>query len=119
MFETLICKLKSTKKLIKVSDDSKVFTILLIIRILSVFLIQTHYTADEYWQSLEIAHNLIFGYGYLTWEWILSIRSYIHPLIFAVFYQIFYIFNCDTASLLVSCISCIIDLYNFLNKNHL
>ncbi|GAA5936177.1 putative glycosylphosphatidylinositol-alpha 1,2 mannosyltransferase [Sporobolomyces koalae] len=24
---------------------------------------------DEYWQSLEVAHRLVFGYGWSTWEW--------------------------------------------------
>ena len=34
---------------------------------------------DETWQSVEIAHKLVFGYGHLTWEWVEGIRSYLHP----------------------------------------
>lgn len=30
----------------------------------------TFFQPDEYWQSLEVAHRIVFGYGYLTWEWV-------------------------------------------------
>ncbi|WWC57953.1 uncharacterized protein I303_100488 [Kwoniella dejecticola CBS 10117] len=29
----------------------------------------TYFQPDEFYQSLEVAHNYVFGYGYLTWEW--------------------------------------------------
>ena len=33
-----------------------------VIRISSVVLIQTSFNPDEYWQSIEIAHSLVFGF---------------------------------------------------------
>ncbi|WVW81638.1 hypothetical protein I302_103633 [Kwoniella bestiolae CBS 10118] len=30
---------------------------------------QTYFQPDEFYQALEPAHNHVFGYGYLTWEW--------------------------------------------------
>ena len=72
----------------------------------------TYFQPDEYWQSLEVAHRMVYGYGYLTWEWrngaqtatltsLLSkdgwrssldslgngpIRSVLHPLLFTPVY---------------------------------
>ena len=43
---------------------------------------------DETWQSVEIAHKLVFGYGHLTWEWVEGIRSYLHPCFFAIIFCI-------------------------------
>lgn len=39
----------------------KVFLGLLAFRILSVFVVQSWYVPDEYWQSLEVSHKLAFG----------------------------------------------------------
>ncbi|XP_031641017.1 GPI mannosyltransferase 3-like [Contarinia nasturtii] len=64
-----------------------VFVAFLLLRLLSVFVVKTWYVPDEYWQSLEVAHKLTFGYGYMTWEWSKGIRSYIHPLSIAVVYR--------------------------------
>lgn len=72
------------------------------VRLASVPLIQTFYVPDEYWQSLEVAHKLTFGYGYLTWEWTQGIRSYVYPAIIAGLYKILDLLQCDHALLLVS-----------------
>lgn len=61
---------------------------LVIIRIINAFTINTFFQADEYWQSLEPAHQLVYGYGYLTWEWRTGLRSFLHPLIFSILFQI-------------------------------
>lgn len=79
----------------------KIFALFLLIRIASIIFVQTFYEADEYWQSLEVAHKVVFGYGYLTWEWIEGIRSYIYPLIFAAVYQILYYIGLDTPLFLI------------------
>ena len=54
--------------------------------IVAAVLSYSWHNADETWQSVEVAHKLVFGTGYLTWEWtndiVGPIRSYIHPLIF-------------------------------------
>ncbi|KAF8629999.1 hypothetical protein AX15_003170 [Amanita polypyramis BW_CC] len=47
--------------------------------------LSTHsfFQPDEYFQSLEPAHRLVFGYGSLTWEWLTPkpIRSILYPLL--------------------------------------
>jgi phosphatidylinositol glycan class B len=57
-------------------------------RLLNALTINTFFQADEYWQALEPAHNAVFKYGYLTWEWKLGLRSYLHPLIYMLPYSI-------------------------------
>lgn len=50
---------------------------------------RTFFQPDEYWQSLEIAHRIVFGYGYQTWEWMTSkpIRSVVYPAMFVPLYK--------------------------------
>lgn len=60
---------------------------LVVYRSVCAFLQQTAFAPDEYWQGPEISHRLVFGYGHMTWEWIAGIRSYVHPLMYAVVYQ--------------------------------
>ena len=56
---------------------------------------------DEVYQTLEVAHKLVYGYGIISWEWIVGsfpttsnpagfgpIRSLITPLIFATIFVI-------------------------------
>jgi len=68
---------------------------LFIFRLLNAFSVQTFFNPDEYWQSLEIAHKITFGYGYLSWEWREGIRSFFHPLLFAAIYKFLEIFHLD------------------------
>ncbi|KAL9932066.1 hypothetical protein V8E36_009127 [Tilletia maclaganii] len=46
----------------------RVFYLFLIFR-LSCGIACTYFQPDEFWQSLEVAHRIVFGYGYQTWEW--------------------------------------------------
>lgn len=39
----------------------KVLLLFLLFRIASVFLVKTFFVPDEYWQSLEVGHKLVFG----------------------------------------------------------
>lgn len=57
--------------------------------------------ADEYWQSVEIAHKMVFGYGHETWEWTIAtpIRSTLHPFLYAIGYWFLRIFSLDTGFL--------------------
>ncbi|ROT64741.1 hypothetical protein C7M84_017308 [Penaeus vannamei] len=73
----------------------------LLVRLSSVFLVQTWFVADEYWQATEVAHNLAFGYGYLTWEWRVGLRSILYPSVFACLYKVLAIFNLDYPLLLI------------------
>jgi phosphatidylinositol glycan class B len=51
----------------------------LLIRVAVALLTRTFFQPDEYYQSLEPAHHIVFGYGALTWEWFTSIRSVLYP----------------------------------------
>jgi phosphatidylinositol glycan class B len=63
---------------------------LIAFRVLNALVVETFHVPDEYWQSTEVAHRAVFGYGFLTWEWQphATLRSFLHPAIFAFFYQI-------------------------------
>lgn len=75
---------------------------LIIWRLISVFIVQTSHVPDEYWQSLEVAHNLAFNYGHLTWEWKLMIRSYIYPFLISILYKILATLNLDSVNMLTT-----------------
>ncbi|KAF8965276.1 glycosyltransferase family 22 protein [Flammula alnicola] len=53
------------------------------LRVLIALFTRTFFQPDEYFQSLEPAHHLVFGYGHLTWEWMLPqpIRSIAYPAV--------------------------------------
>jgi phosphatidylinositol glycan class B len=58
--------------------------------------VRSYFVPDEYWQSLEVSHNLVFGYGYLTWEWQdHKLRSVLHPLIYAGLYWVLKVTRTD------------------------
>eukprot|EP00741_Cyanophora_paradoxa_P015811 tig00020904_g15264.t1 len=64
-----------------------VLAVLLFRLAISATLLQTYFNPDEYWQGPEIAHRLVYGYGYETWEWRAAIRSYAHPTLLALAYR--------------------------------
>ncbi|CAI9102775.1 OLC1v1001100C1 [Oldenlandia corymbosa var. corymbosa] len=78
------------------SSLRKVFWFCLVFRLMNALLVQTYFNPDEHWQALEVAHRITFGYGHLTWEWNRGIRSYLHPVIFALLYKVLAIFHLDT-----------------------
>ena len=61
---------------------------LLFLRLLYATFTLTYAVPDEYWQGPEVAHRLVFGRGFLTWEWDSSValRSYLHPLLISLGY---------------------------------
>lgn len=71
------------------------------LRILNCFLVQTSFVPDEYWQSLEVAHRMVFSYGYLTWEWTERLRGYTYPLIFASIYKVLHLLGKDSVQFLI------------------
>ncbi|XP_050672932.1 GPI mannosyltransferase 3 [Leptidea sinapis] len=79
----------------------QVFILLLSARILSVFLVQTWYVPDEYWQTLEVAHKHVFGYGELTWEWQKGIRSYLYPSVVSAIYYALKLTSLDYPTIVV------------------
>lgn len=88
----------------------QVASVILFVRILSVFLVQTWYVPDEYWQTLEVAHKQVFGYGTLTWEWQQGIRSYLYPSVVAGLYTVLKYTGLDYPEALVSTLFKILSL---------
>uniref|UniRef100_A0A5B6YXW7 Mannosyltransferase n=1 Tax=Davidia involucrata TaxID=16924 RepID=A0A5B6YXW7_DAVIN len=100
------------------SSSKRVFFLCLAIRMVNSLLVQTYFNPDEHWQALEVAHHITFGYGHLTWEWKKGIRSYLHPVLFALLYKVLALFHLDTPwfmvkapRLLQSILSAVGDLY--------
>eukprot|EP00971_Amphidinium_carterae_P301731 5994383-Amphidinium_carterae.1 len=42
---------------------------IVLFRVVNALLLTTYFQPDEQWQSLEVAHKWVFGYGHTTWEW--------------------------------------------------
>lgn len=51
------------------------FGVALAFRLVNAFASRAFFQPDEYWQSLEVAHAWVFGYGYKTWEWRSTVTS--------------------------------------------
>jgi len=65
--------------------------VLYLMRVVNGFLIKySYFYPDEYYQSVEIAHNDYYGSGFRSWEWTLQqpIRSPLYPFIFSIYYHI-------------------------------
>ena len=63
----------------------------------------TFFQPDGFYQSLEVAHHAVFGYGHLTWEWSASppIRSVFFPSIYMPVYWLLKVTGLDSGPLLV------------------
>ena len=72
-------------------------------RIILALLTRSIFQPDEFFQSLEVAHNVVFGYGKLTWEWQhnVAIRSIVYPALYAPVYWILRVTGLDATGLLV------------------
>lgn len=72
-------------------------------RVALALLTRSIFQPDEFFQSLEVAHNVVFGYGKLTWEWQpgVAIRSVVYPALYASVYWILRVTGLDTTALLV------------------
>lgn len=66
---------------------------LFVFRLVNALTTKTFFQADEFYQCLEPAYNVVFGTGYMTWEWKENIRSSVHPLIYAIGYYIASLFG--------------------------
>ena len=74
-----------------------------IYRIGLALLTRSIFQPDEFFQSLEVAHNIVFGYGKLTWEWqpSVAIRSIVYPALYVPAYWILRVTGSDATGLLV------------------
>ena len=82
-------------------QDRRLLLLLLLLRIFNALTIKTFFQPDEYYQSLEPAWKLVFGYGELTWEWKEAIRSFFYPSIFAGVWWLLKIVGIQDANVLV------------------
>lgn len=76
----------------------------LAVRVLIALCTRTFFQPDEYFQALEPAHHLVFGYGHLTWEWVnpQPIRSILYPALNIPVYWILKVLGLDGGWLVVS-----------------
>ena len=51
----------------------------LVVRVVASFLIDSIHHPDEIYQYLEQGHRLAFGYGFIPWEFIYGVRSWLIP----------------------------------------
>lgn len=65
-------------------------------RVFNSLSLATFFQADEFYQALEIAHERVFGYGYVTWEWPQHLRLTLHPLLYSLGYSFLEAFNADS-----------------------
>ncbi|KAL5529188.1 hypothetical protein ACEPAG_5162 [Sanghuangporus baumii] len=72
-------------------------------RILIALSTRTFFQPDEFFQSLEVAHRAVFGYGHLTWEWTTSppIRSVFFPSLYIPVYWLLKVTQLDKGKLLI------------------
>jgi phosphatidylinositol glycan class B len=82
---------------------SRHIALILVVRLTIALSTATFFQPDEYFQSLEVAHHAVFGYGYLTWEWTTErpVRSPLYPAIYAVVYQAVRMLGLDDTNILV------------------
>ncbi|KAL8283183.1 hypothetical protein RQP46_005961 [Phenoliferia psychrophenolica] len=82
-----------------------IFVLALAVRLANALVSRTFFQPDEYWQSLEVAHRLVFGYGYQSWEWRAldgngGIRSPLFPFFFVPVYALLKVTGLDGGQLL-------------------
>ncbi|KZV64343.1 glycosyltransferase family 22 protein [Peniophora sp. CONT] len=78
-------------------------TVALALRIILALLTRTFFQPDEYFQGLEPAHKIVFGYGFMTWEWLAPqpIRSVVYPALNVPIYWLLKVLRLDDTILLV------------------
>lgn len=119
------------------------FWFLIAFRVINALTLRTFFQPDEHYQTTEIAHRLVFGYGFKSWEWSNSnaataashtsylaaaarnlldgpVRSILHPLLFVPGYAALRLMRLDQTRLLVvfprlqqALVAAIGDVYTF------
>lgn len=94
--EIIIHKIRNQIQLKKINFYSIGFYLLIIygilINIFNAIIPPNFIHPDEVYQTVEIAHSFVYGYGIVSWEWIPKnngpIRSLITPLLFSIVFII-------------------------------
>lgn len=76
---------------------SPTFKRFLALRLAQATLLSTFFNADEYWQSVEVAHARAFGSGHLTWEWSADVRlrGFAHVVPFYALFSLLRLLHLD------------------------
>ncbi|KAG0360127.1 glycosylphosphatidylinositol anchor biosynthesis [Podila minutissima] len=82
-------------------SETSILICLVVYRAINACLVKTYFSPDEYWQALEVGHKITFGYGYLTWEWDVGLRSVLHPAFFAALYKVLDLLGLDDGSVFI------------------
>ena len=82
---------------------------------------RTMFHPDEHQQSVEIAYDLVYGGGNLTWEWDpdYALRPILHPLIYAVVFKILKLLCIDFTTLIIYCPNLMHALLWFVSERYL
>ena len=77
----------------------RTFLLCFAFRVANACLLRTAFNPDETWQSLEVAHKLVFGHGYLPWEWepCVALRAHLPILPVVVLYRFLAAAQLDSA----------------------
>lgn len=53
-------------------SDVELLVLCVVFRVANSVLVRTYFNPDEYWQSVEVSHRLVFGSGhlYVVWRWV-------------------------------------------------
>ncbi|KAI0723981.1 Alg9-like mannosyltransferase family-domain-containing protein [Cerioporus squamosus] len=72
-------------------------------RVVIALATRTFFQPDEYYQSLEVAHHAVFGFGQLTWEWLSPkpIRSVVYPALNIPVYWLLKVLSLDDTVALI------------------
>ena len=64
---------------------------------------RSRFHADEHQQSVEVAYHMVFGGGWLPWEWNPNhaLRQVFHPLIYAVIFKLLNFFRMDYTTIII------------------
>jgi len=87
-----------------------IIAIALIARIVTALISNNINHPDENFQILEQAHRLVFGYGFIPWEYRFSARSWLMPGFIAVLLYPFKLLRLDNPSIYVPAIKIILSL---------
>ncbi|EJU04309.1 glycosyltransferase family 22 protein [Dacryopinax primogenitus] len=105
-----------------ISGGTWLFLLCIAIRATLSLLTCTLFQPDEYFQSLEPAHQAVYGFGALTWEWTIRppLRSFVYPALFVPVYWLLRITSLDNTFLLIvlpklvqGCIAAFADYYTY------
>ncbi|ESL12172.1 GPI anchor biosynthesis protein [Trypanosoma rangeli SC58] len=66
-------------------------------RLLLCLSTRTAESPDEWWQSTEVAYNIVFGKGHLPWEWHVGLRSVVFPGMLSIPFFMLKLLGLDSA----------------------